>query len=164
MAVPLRQGKFKTMMVLRAITLIDSTFTQVQKVMLSYKRTYQTNSPSAIKDSSPDYQTKWNSSNSFEAKSWLPRWAIIRDQGQAESYGNWYATAKGESWWIYARQCHRTQHRVGFINVKPKCMLIAKCFVTWILLVQWLYKQWTNNLKGKTVETLTYCYEGRHDR
>ena len=32
MTVTLKQGKFKTMMVLRGITLIDGTFTQVQKV------------------------------------------------------------------------------------------------------------------------------------
>ena len=32
MTVALKQGKFKTMMVLRGITLIDGTFTQVQKV------------------------------------------------------------------------------------------------------------------------------------
>ena len=33
MAVPLKQGKFKTMMVLRGITLVDGTFTQVQRVL-----------------------------------------------------------------------------------------------------------------------------------
>ena len=37
MAVPLKQGKFKTMMVLRGITLVDGTFTQVRKVVLSDK-------------------------------------------------------------------------------------------------------------------------------
>jgi hypothetical protein len=37
MAVPLKQGKFKSMMVLRGITLIDGTFTQVRKVILSDK-------------------------------------------------------------------------------------------------------------------------------
>ena len=31
MAVPLKQGKFKTTMVLRGITLVDGTFTQVRK-------------------------------------------------------------------------------------------------------------------------------------
>ena len=37
MAVPLKQGKFKSAMVLRGITLIDGTFTQVRKVILSDK-------------------------------------------------------------------------------------------------------------------------------
>ena len=34
MAIPLKHGKFKTTMVLRGITLIDGTFTQVQKVII----------------------------------------------------------------------------------------------------------------------------------
>ena len=37
MAVPLKQGKMKTTMVLRGITLIDGTFTQVQMIILSNK-------------------------------------------------------------------------------------------------------------------------------
>ena len=72
MAVPLKQGKFKSVMVLRGITLIDGTFTQVRKVILSDKRTYQTDSPLAIKGSSPDYKTKGNPSNHTEVKGWLP--------------------------------------------------------------------------------------------
>jgi hypothetical protein len=35
MAVSLKQGKFKSTMVLKGITLIDGTFTQVQRVILS---------------------------------------------------------------------------------------------------------------------------------
>ena len=100
MAVPLKQGKFKTTMVLRGITLIDGTFTQVQKRILSDKRTYQTNSLLAIKNSSSDYyQTERNSSNHTKAKSWLPGRRIIRDQSQNESHGSRYTTfttAKGK--------------------------------------------------------------------
>ena len=71
MAVPLKQGKFRSVMVLRGITLIDSTFTQVRKVILSDKQMYQTDSPLAIKGLSPDYKTKGNPSNHTEAKGWL---------------------------------------------------------------------------------------------
>ena len=71
MAVPLKQGKFKTMMVLRGITLVDGTFTQVQKLVLSDKQTYQTNSPLAIKGSLPYYKTKGNQSSHTEAEGWL---------------------------------------------------------------------------------------------
>ena len=72
MAAPLKQGKFKSGMVLRGITLIDSTFTQVRKVILSDKQMYRTDSPLAIKGSSPDYKTKENPSNHTEVKGWLP--------------------------------------------------------------------------------------------
>ena len=42
----------------------------------------------AIKNSSPDHQTKRNSSNHVKAKSWLPGRRIIRNQSQDESHAN----------------------------------------------------------------------------
>jgi hypothetical protein len=99
MTVPLKQGKCKSMMVLRGITLIDGTFTQVWKVILSDKRTYQTNSPSAIEDSSldRDHKTKGNPSNYTEAEGWLSGRSVVCDESQDESHGNWHTAAKRES-------------------------------------------------------------------
>ena len=94
MAVPLKQGKFKSMMVLRGIMLVDGTFTQVRKVILSDKRTYRTDSLLAIEGSSPDHKTKGNPSNHTEAEGWLSGQRIIRDQSQDESHGNRYTAAR----------------------------------------------------------------------
>ena len=97
MAVPLKQGKFKTMMVLRGITLVDGTFTHVRKSVVSDKRTYQTNSSLAIKGSSPHYKIKGNQSSHAEAEGWLCGRRVICNQNQDESHGNRYTAGKRET-------------------------------------------------------------------
>ena len=98
MAVPLKQGKFKSMMVLRGITLVDGTFTHVWKVILSDKWTYQTDSPQQSRVHHLITKPKETKITTLKQKvGYLDEELHICDKNIDESHGNWYTKGKKES-------------------------------------------------------------------